>query len=1119
MIKKRALNFKYLLIFIFLISLVFVSDVNATDYYINATTGADSNNGTGPATPWKTIAMINNHTFNPGDNLYFERGQTWRENLTVQSSGNASDQITFGAYGSGEKPIINGADNVTGWDNLSSSLGFDRCQNIIISSAASSTLSNFPVYLNITYDSDMLSDFSDLRFHNAACWDSGSELDYEIENYTNIKADVWIKLPSLPSSGKTISMYYKNNTGVSSGENPTGVWDGNYRGVWHMTEINANDSTGVNNGTQSGGVTYTSSGKVDGADFFAGDDDYVEVNDHSSIHFDNLTSRTIGFWMKAPSTGHSGNNPRVISKGDNYYLYKETGQDMLKLYIYDGTTVGGIGITGIWDNQWHHVAMVVDRSDQKIYGYVDGELNATDTDISDVGNTSTTNALWFGGDSKWGNEFLNGTIDEVRISNTTRSADWINQTYQLIENQGTYISFGVEIDHTNIWNASLTTAPNMVFFNGTKGTNVSYTELDFANEWNWTSNMLYVYSTSDPDTAYTNPGIEATVRTSCIDTNVKSYLTFDGIRVERATTNGFLVNTNTSTRPSNITIQNSEVYWQDQYGITIGNSGATHLTPNNVTIDNTTISDWFRSLQVAPVGTITSPAIFQLAGDGSGGDNLIVRNCTIESDLAITQSNNDRNGIHILTGDNILIEYNEINQSEHGIFIQGNESGNAYAETYTIRYNYIHNTTDDAIWLKETDQTDSAVYYNIIYNTGDNGIHLQSSSTSYGSYYNNIIHTTLNAAILIIYGCENTNFKNNIIYNYGTSGGDEAYAIKLSTGTSDLDGSDFNYNTFYKSGDSTPFLETTLGGRALAQWQSDMTQEANSLNSDPLFYDASANNFTLNASSPCIDAGTNVSLTQDYNGISVPLGGGPDIGVYEYNDTVVPTITFSCSPTSVRTGRTITCSCTATDTVDSSPSVSYTVNPSTSSTGTHTTTCTAIDDAGNSATSDISYTVSSSSSAGTPSFYTNTIVQDDKEFSEVKSITRELKKKERIRIKIDNKEHYVGVTELTETTATIEISSTSQKTVFNISDEKKFDVTDDNYYDIYIKLNSIVNDKANLTIKSIYEEIPEIEKKKFKITDEETKWFYFIIALVIVIVVIVGIGYRKKKRYNKKKRR
>ncbi|RLJ01675.1 MAG: hypothetical protein DRP10_03525 [Candidatus Aenigmatarchaeota archaeon] len=81
-------------------------------------------------------------------------------------------------------------------------------------------------------------------------------------------------------------------------------------------------------------------------------------------------------------------------------------------------------------------------------------------------------------------------------------------------------------------------------------------------------------------------------------------------------------------------------------------------------------------------------------------------------------------------------------------------------------------------------------------------------------------------------------------------------------------------------------------------------------------------------------------------------------------DTTAPTISFSCTPTSVYVGETITCSCSATDNLDPNPQVSYTAHPSTSSVGTFTTTCTAIDSAGNKNSKSISYTVRSKPSGG-----------------------------------------------------------------------------------------------------------------------------------------------------------
>ena len=87
----------------------------AATYYVDATNGNDTNPGTSQFAPWKTIAIVNNSSFQPGDYILFKRGETWREQLNVPSSGSDGNPITFGAYGLGNKPIICGSDLITNW--------------------------------------------------------------------------------------------------------------------------------------------------------------------------------------------------------------------------------------------------------------------------------------------------------------------------------------------------------------------------------------------------------------------------------------------------------------------------------------------------------------------------------------------------------------------------------------------------------------------------------------------------------------------------------------------------------------------------------------------------------------------------------------------------------------------------------------------------------------------------------------------------------------------------------------------------------------------------------------------------------------------------------------------
>jgi hypothetical protein len=96
----------------------------ATTYYVDncVVVGSDSNNGTSMSTPWLTIAHVNAQSFNPGDSILFERTCTWREQLVPPSSGSSGSPISFGAYGSGAAPVLNGTSVVTSWTSYGSGI-------------------------------------------------------------------------------------------------------------------------------------------------------------------------------------------------------------------------------------------------------------------------------------------------------------------------------------------------------------------------------------------------------------------------------------------------------------------------------------------------------------------------------------------------------------------------------------------------------------------------------------------------------------------------------------------------------------------------------------------------------------------------------------------------------------------------------------------------------------------------------------------------------------------------------------------------------------------------------------------------------------------------------------
>jgi len=103
-------------IFILILSII-SSLVSATTYYVSSV-GNDNANGTSTSTSWATLSKVNAHTFVAGDNILFNRGDTWYGTLTISQSGTSNSRIIFGAYGSGAKPIITGFTTISGWTNV-----------------------------------------------------------------------------------------------------------------------------------------------------------------------------------------------------------------------------------------------------------------------------------------------------------------------------------------------------------------------------------------------------------------------------------------------------------------------------------------------------------------------------------------------------------------------------------------------------------------------------------------------------------------------------------------------------------------------------------------------------------------------------------------------------------------------------------------------------------------------------------------------------------------------------------------------------------------------------------------------------------------------------------------
>lgn len=304
-------------------------------------------------------------------------------------------------------------------------------QKLTFDNSGRGQLDNLPVLVKLT-DPERI-DYSktepngeDIRFVDD---NNTTELSYEIEEWNDGGTSwVWVKVPQIDagSTSDFIYMYY-GSLGATDNQDPPGVWNP-FIGVWHLEETGTGtryDSTSnSNNGTPSGyeGDEATT-GKIDGSDDFDGTDDYVGA---PGADFDGLGTMTVEAWVKFDTFGAW---KRYVSKWEIDYTFNlaHTGGNLIRFEI--GTSGGNVyfdSTTTITGSNWHYTVGVYDGSKLEIY--IDGTKESGSSSQSGTSNTGSQN-VGIGHDIGVTGNWMDGVIDEVRISDSARSADWIAAQY------------------------------------------------------------------------------------------------------------------------------------------------------------------------------------------------------------------------------------------------------------------------------------------------------------------------------------------------------------------------------------------------------------------------------------------------------------------------------------------------------------------------------------------------------------------------------------------------------------------------------------------------------------------------------------------------------------------
>ncbi len=332
----------------------------------------------------------------------------------------------------------------------------------------STNLKDFPLLISIK-DSDLRHhcqpDGDDIVFSNGTVW-----LDHEIEffdqtfNTTHAKLIAWIRIPSLsPTTDTNITMYY-GNPGINTQKNPLGVWDDNYKGVWHLSEdptgtiydstLNNNDGTSY--GSMSSGDQV--SGKIDGSIEFDGDDDYIDCGNENSL--DITGDITIEFWVNGVSFSNDL-DPDILTKGSYTQAYSTWINDDGAVYFQlNGDSLFSSSKLSL--GEWYSVVCVRSGTNRMIY--INGTEDISDTFSPAIETITETLTIARSPDN------LNGTLDEIRLSNVARSANWIITEYNNQYDPKSFYSVGKE-------NSVHKYLPNEKYFANYKVITINHTQV------------------------------------------------------------------------------------------------------------------------------------------------------------------------------------------------------------------------------------------------------------------------------------------------------------------------------------------------------------------------------------------------------------------------------------------------------------------------------------------------------------------------------------------------------------------------------------------------------------------------------------------------------------------
>jgi len=329
-------------------------------------------------------------------------------------------------------------------------------------------LTNFPVLFSIASDDlkNAQVDGDDFIFVSN---DNTTKYHHEIERYNHSTGELisWVNITSISPDIDTVFYIYYGNPNCANQENVAQTWDSNYIGIFHMDQVNGSlfDSAGTQNATKYENDTiYQEHGKVGYCVELGGyiDGGYFLIEGENNAYKFHNNDVTLEAWINLDQDKLSDDTILFMGRSSTFWppwpqmtlrklkSTEENGKFIMRCGQSNETknnalsNDGGASVIG----KWIHAVGVVDYSGDEISLYIDGiKQTVTDTvedyDLSSLPSYHFKVAIGYDGMGEDPNyNYLDGSVDELRISNIARSQAWISTSYNNMVDPELFMIFG-----------------------------------------------------------------------------------------------------------------------------------------------------------------------------------------------------------------------------------------------------------------------------------------------------------------------------------------------------------------------------------------------------------------------------------------------------------------------------------------------------------------------------------------------------------------------------------------------------------------------------------------------------------------------------------------------------